>query len=96
MKVTHYIVKTAYRSRGGFLLTDRCSGAFVNAIKRSALLIVMLSVIVVLATGCSSTGTGSNTRLISSISINQQDADSEMMLGYQPVCSPAFSDLFGS
>ena len=33
MKVIQYIVKTAYRSSGVSLLTDRCSGAFVNAIE---------------------------------------------------------------
>jgi hypothetical protein len=51
MKVTQYIVKTAYLSSGVSLLTDRCSGAFVNAID-DPLFIFMLSVIVVLATGC--------------------------------------------
>lgn len=96
MKVTQYIVKTGYRSSGGSLLTDRCSGAFVNEIKRSAFLIFILSVIVVLVTSCSSTGTGSSARLISLISTNQQDANSEGDGDYQAVRSPAFSDLFGS
>src|SRR5271157_1378388 len=72
MKMNLYIVKSAYRSSGGSLLTDHCSGAFLNEIKRCALLTVTLGVIVVLVTGCSSTGTGFNARLISPISINQR------------------------
>jgi hypothetical protein len=78
------------------LLTDRCSGAFVNEIKRSAFLVIILSVIIVLATGCSSTGNGYNARLISLIPTKQQNANFEDDGGYQPVRSPAFSDLFGS
>jgi hypothetical protein len=74
MKMIQYIVKTAYRSSGASLLTDHCSGVFLNEIKRSVLPTVMLSVIVVLATGCSSTGTGFNARLISPFPTNQQDA----------------------
>ena len=95
MKVTQYIVKAAYRSTVGSFLIDCCSGAFVNEIKRSAFLIVMLNVIVLLATGCSSTGAGSNARLISVISTDGRNANSKDDGGYQPVRSPAFSDLFG-
>ena len=91
-----YIVKSAYRSSGGSLLTDHCSGAFLNEIKRCALLTVMLGIIVVLVTGCSSTGTGFNARLISPISINQQDANAEDDETDQPAGSPAFSDFLGS
>jgi hypothetical protein len=96
MKFTQYIVKSAHRSSGGSLLTDHCSGAFANEIKRSVFLIIMLSVIVVLATGCSSTGTGSDARLISPIPTDQQNATSEDDTRYQPARSPAFSDSFGS
>jgi hypothetical protein len=96
MKVAQYIVKTASRSSGGSLLTDSCSGAFVNEITRSAFLIVMLNVIVVLATGCPSTSTGSNARLIGPIPTNQGNANSADDSGYQAVRNPAFSDLFGS
>ena len=91
-----YIVKSAYRSSGGSLLTDHCSGAFLNEIKRCALLTVMLGIIVVLVTGCSSTGTDFNARLISRISINQQDANAEDDETQQPTGSPAFSDFLGS
>ena len=91
-----YIVKSAYRSSGGSLLTDHCSGALLNEIKRCALLTVMLGIIVVLITGCSSTGTGFNARLVSPISINQQDANAEDNETHQPAGSPAFSDFLGS
>jgi hypothetical protein len=96
MKVMKNIVKTAHRSSGGSSLTGRCSGAFVNEVKRSAFLVIILSVIVVLATGCSSTGTGSNVRLITVVPTKQREAHSENDGEYQPVRSPAFNDLFGS
>jgi hypothetical protein len=89
-------VKSAYRSSGGSLLTDHCSGAFLKEIKRCALLTVMLGIIVVLVTGCSSAGTGFNASLISPIPINQQDANAEDDEMHQPAGSPAFSDLLGS
>ena len=96
MKVTQYRYKTRNRSISASLLRCGCSGAFVDEVKRSAFLIVILSVIVVLATGCSTTGTGSSARLISLIPASHQNADSEDDSGYQPARSPTFSDLFGS
>jgi hypothetical protein len=96
MKVTQYKYKTRYRPSSGTLLTCRCSGAFVDEVRRSAFLIVILSVIVVLATGCSTTRTGSSARLISLIPVSHQNANSEDDSAYQPVRSPAFSDLLGS
>jgi len=84
------------RPSNGSLLTDACTGIFVKEIKQTAFLIVTLSVIVVLATGCASTGSSAKARLISPISTNQQDANSEDDGAYQPLRSPAFSDLFGS
>jgi hypothetical protein len=51
---------------------------------------------VAFATGCSSTGAGSNARLISLIPPNQRNANFEDDGGSQPVRGPAFSDLFGS
>ena len=96
MKMNLYIVKSAYRLSGGRLLTDHCSGAFLNEIKRSALLTVMLGAIVVLATGCSSTGTGFNASLISPIATHQQDANAEDDETQQPTGSPAFSDFLGN
>ena len=85
MKVTQYRYKTRFRSSSGSWLTCRCSGAFVDEVKRSAFLIVILSVIVVLATGCSTTGTGSSARLISLIPASHQNANSEDDSGYRPV-----------
>ena len=96
MKMNLYTVKSAYRSSGGRSLTDHCSAAFLNEIKQSALLAVTLGVIVVLAAGCSSTGSGLNARLISPIATDQQDANSEGDGSYQPARSPVYSDLFGS
>jgi hypothetical protein len=40
------------------MLNDRCSGVFFNDMGRAALLAVILGVVVMLATGCSSTGGG--------------------------------------
>ena len=96
MKVTQYRYQTWYRSSSGSLLTCRCSGAFVDEVKRSAFLIVILSVIVVLTTGCSTTETGSSARLISLIPANHQNADSEDDSGYQPARSPTFNDFLDS
>ena len=66
-------------------------------IERAGLLAVALGATVVFATGCSSTGTGFNARLISPVSNNQQATNSEEDNWYQPSRSPGFdSDLFGS
>ena len=59
------------------LLRSHCSGAFFDQSRRAALPAVMLAAAVVLATGCSSTGAGYNTRLISPIPTNQQRLNSE-------------------
>jgi hypothetical protein len=40
------------------MLNDRCSGFFFNDMGRAALLAVIFGVVVMLATGCSSTGGG--------------------------------------
>ena len=64
--------------------------------RRAALLAVALGTTVVLATGCSSTGTGMNARLISPVPTNQQAANFEDDNWYQQSLSPGFdSDLFG-
>ena len=95
MKMNQYILKTAYRSSTGSLLTDHWSGVFLNHIRRAPLLTVVLGMIVVVATSCSSTGNGFNTRLVSPVSAAQQASDLEDEGGYEPARSPAFSDLFG-
>jgi hypothetical protein len=66
-------------------------------IKRATLLAAALGTTVVLATGCSSTGTGFHAGLISPIPTSQRAANLEDDNWYQPSRSPAFdSDLFGS
>src|SRR6266446_4790992 len=97
MRINQYLVKTARPSSSGTLLPDHCFGVFGNHIERTALLAVALGATVVLATGCSSTGAGYNTRLISPVPNNQQATNSEDGNWYQPSRSPGFdSDLFGS
>ena len=77
-------------------ISSHCSGAWWDHIRRAALLAVALGTTVVLATGCSSTGTGMNARLISPAPTNQQAANFENENWYQPSLSPGFdSDLFG-
>ena len=90
MKINKYLVKTASPSRSGTLLPDHCFGVFVNRIERAGLLAVGLSAIVVLAAGCSSTGTGFSERLISPVPNNQQATNSENDSWYQPLRSPGF------
>ena len=96
MKINQYLMKTTCPSSSGTLLPDYCFGVFAKHIERAALLAVALGATVVLATGCSSTGTGFNARLISPVSNNQQATNSEEDNWYQPSRSPGFDpDLFG-
>ena len=77
-------------------ISSHCSGAWWDHIRRAALLAVALGTTVVLATGCSSTGTGINARLTSSVPTNQQAANFEEDNWYQPSLGPGLdSDLFG-
>jgi hypothetical protein len=97
MKTNRRIIKLVYPFSSGSLLTDHCSGAFLNDITRAALLTVVLGITVVLATGCASMGHGVSARLISPVTNNHQPADAEQNDTYQPARSPAFDpDLFGS
>jgi uncharacterized integral membrane protein len=48
---------TAGPSNGASLLLGHCVGVFAKQIERAVLLVVALLTIVVLTTGCSSTGT---------------------------------------
>jgi hypothetical protein len=90
-------MKTACHFRSGTLLSDHCSRVLVNRIERAGLLAVALAAIVVLATGCSSTGTGFSARLISPVPNSQQDTNPEDDSWYHTPRSPGFdSDLFGS
>lgn len=95
MKINQHILKLICPSSSGSLLTDHCSGAFLNHIGRAALLAVVLGVAVVLATGCSSTATAFHPLLISPLPAAQQSSDLEENGLNQPPRSPAFNDLFG-
>jgi hypothetical protein len=96
MKMNRHIIKLVYPFSSGSMLTDHCSGAFLNEITRVALLTVLLGITVVLATGCASIGHGVSVRVISPVANNHQ-ADAEGNDTYQPARSPAFDpDLFGS
>ena len=93
--MNRYIVNTTCPMHASWI-SSHCSGAWWDHIRRAALLAVALGTTVVLATGCSSTGTGMNARLISPAPTNQQAANFEKDNWYQPSLSPGFdSDLFG-
>jgi hypothetical protein len=97
MKINQSLVRTAGPSSRATLLPDHCAGLFAKHIERAALLAVALGATAVLATGCSSMGTGFDARLISPVPSNQQAAISEDDNWYQPSRSPEFDpDLFGS
>src|SRR5580704_1377333 len=81
MKINQSLVRTAGPSSRATLLPDHCAGLFAKQIERAALLAGALGATVVLATGCSSTGTGFDARLINSIPSNQQVANSETTIG---------------
>jgi hypothetical protein len=94
MRINSDLAKTACPSSSGTLLPEHCSGLFVNRIERAGLLAVALAAIVVLATGCSSTGTGFSERLITPN--HQQATNSEYDGWYQTSRSPGFDPDFGS
>jgi hypothetical protein len=96
MKIHQTLVKTVRPSSCDTLLSDYLLGVFAKHIERAALLALALGTTIVLATGCSLTGTGFNARLISPVPNNQQATHSEDDNWYQPSRSPGFdSDLFG-
>jgi hypothetical protein len=96
MKLNQDIVKTACPAGSGRLLRDYCSRCSSDHIRREGLLAVGLGIRVVLAPGCSSTGTASYARLISPVQTNQQVSNFEDDGSYQPPRSPGFHDFFGS
>ena len=97
MEIKQHIVTLILPASSGSLLTDHYSGSFLKQIARSALLAGVLGVAVVLATSCSSTATGFNPLLISSVPNNQRATNSQSDGFYQPSGSPASDpDLFGS
>ncbi len=95
MEMNKYVVSTTWPIYVS-LIRSQCFGALWEHVSRAGLLSVALGTTVVLATGCSSTGTGNNARLISPVPTNQQAANFEDDNWYQPSLSPGFdSDLFG-
>jgi hypothetical protein len=109
MKMNIYIVKTTSPT-GASLISNHCSGVISAHIRRAALLVLALGIPAVLATGCSSTGTGFHAGLIDPAPAQSHAGDpgSDRALPYhhaatfednnwyQPSRSPAFdSDLFG-
>jgi hypothetical protein len=96
MKLSQHIVKTACPAGSGRLLRDYRSRSFLDRIRGEGLLAVALGITVVLAPGCSSTGTPFNARLISPLQTNQQASNFENDGSYQAPRSPGFHDLFGS
>jgi hypothetical protein len=78
------------------MLNDRCSGFFFNDMGRAALLAVIFGVVVMLATGCSSTDTGISARLVSPVLSTQGNSDWQDDGWYQPARSPGFHDETGS
>ena len=94
MKINQYLAKTACPSSSGTLRPEHRSGVFVKHIERAGLLAVALVATVVLATGCSSTGTGFGASLIKPVPNHQPTINSEDDGWYQPPRSPGFdSDL---
>ncbi len=96
MQSNQHIEKMALPWSNARMLNDRCSGFFFNDMGRAALLAVIFGVVVMLATGCSSTGAGFSTRLVNPVLATQGNSDSQDDGSYQPPRSPGFNDLTGS
>jgi hypothetical protein len=96
MQSNQHIEKMALPWSNARALNDRCSGFFFNDMGRTALLAVIFGVVVMLATGCSSTGTGISARLVSPVLATQRNSDSHDDGWYQPPRSPGFHDDTGS
>jgi hypothetical protein len=90
MKINKRISQRDYVEVGCGSLSCRCYGRFTNAIRRSALLAIVLGIAVVLTTGCAV-----NPRPIASIPANKQAADVDPNNIYQPPRSPRFDELAG-
>ena len=94
MQTNRYIVNTTCPFHASRVNTHQ-SGSISFHIRRAASLAVALGTTIVLATGCSSTGTAFNARLISPVPTNPQ-SHFEDDNWYQSSRSPGFdSDLFG-
>jgi hypothetical protein len=96
MQLNQHIERMARPWSGAKMLNDHCSGFFFNDMGRAALLAVVFGVVVLLATGCSSTGTGVKAGLIAPVTSASQDSVPEDDGFYHPPRSPGFNDLTGS
>ena len=88
-----YLVKTACPSSSSNLRPEHGAGVSVKHIERAGLLAVALAATAVMATGCSSTGTGLDARLISPVPNKQLTTNSEDDSWYQRSRGPALSDF---
>jgi hypothetical protein len=93
MQSNQHIEKMTLPCSNARMFGDRCSGLFFNDTGRTAFLVVIFGVAVMLATGCSSTGTGISTRLVSPVLATQGISDPQDDGWYQPPRSPGFDDL---
>jgi len=96
MKPNKHLAQTFAFSGPGGLLTNHRSGFFSDEISRAAILTIVLGIIAVLATSCTSTAGGFSTRLITPVANDHSPADAVNNDSYQPARSPAFSDLLGN
>ncbi len=96
MQSNQHIERPALPWSNARTLNDRYFGFFFNDMGRAALLAVIFAVVVMLTTGCSSTGTGISTRLVSPVLATQGNSDSQDDGWYRPPRSPGFNDLTGS
>jgi hypothetical protein len=96
MKNNQSIIKLVSPSSRGSLLTDQYSGAFLTEITRVALLVVVLGISLVLATGCAATNKGGSANLITPVTRNQEVSYLEFSGSYAPARSPVFNDSLGS
>jgi hypothetical protein len=97
MKNIKYIVSTICPADAS-LVGSHCSGSISANIRRPVLFAGIFATIVVLTTGCSSTGTGFRAGLISPVQTDQRTANpGGEDSWYQSPRSPGFdADLFGS
>ena len=73
MKIVQHLAERTGPSSSGTLRAAHFAGGFVKRVRRAGLPALALMVTVVLATGCSSTGTGLGARLIHPVSSNQPE-----------------------
>jgi hypothetical protein len=93
MRINKYIVNTSFPIHAS-LISSHCSGAILVPLRRAALPAVLLAVVVVLATGCSSTDVGFSPLLIRGpLPAVQQSSGLEENRWNQPPRIPAFNDL---